>query len=153
MFCQVMLPPLRLSPRARTHASERETGADRRFACTIESPMISNAAAERLLPTLLPGETWLRLRAKCDEGGHVVDMKGEVTLVADIARVSVTAENVGGMIAGRGNLADEWLVIGGHLDHLGTVRLQDLAVPRRKLGQDPSHRPLASLEEIFPSGR
>ena len=29
------------------------------------------------------------------------------------------AENVGGVLAGRGALKDEWIVIGAHLDHLG----------------------------------
>lgn len=63
---------------------------------------------------------------------------GEVTTVdlADRVRVSMTAtvdrtdtsraipaHNVGGILRGKGALEDEWLVIGGHHDHVGTGML------------------------------
>ncbi|TVQ53090.1 MAG: M28 family peptidase [Phycisphaerales bacterium] len=35
------------------------------------------------------------------------------------ARTNIAAENVGGVLPGRGELADEWIVIGAHYDHVG----------------------------------
>src|SRR5690606_14481177 len=32
---------------------------------------------------------------------------------------SVTSDNVGAMIAGRGKLAGEWIILGAHYDHVG----------------------------------
>ena len=42
-----------------------------------------------------------------------------VTLDNEIARPELKAHNVAGVLPGTGALADEWIVIGGHHDHLG----------------------------------
>ena len=44
----------------------------------------------------------------------------EVTLRTKLKQPGMPARNIGGMIPGRGELADEWLIVGGHYDHLGT---------------------------------
>ena len=41
------------------------------------------------------------------------------TLTTEIEMSSVHARNIGGVLVGKGDLADEWVVIGGHYDHLG----------------------------------
>ncbi|MCH2133407.1 MAG: M28 family peptidase [Phycisphaerales bacterium] len=43
-----------------------------------------------------------------------------VTLQTELSASGIPARNVGGVIPGSGSLADEWLIIGGHYDHLGT---------------------------------
>lgn len=53
-----------------------------------------------------------------NEGGQLVDL-GEMTIKAELEREILNAENVGGIIRGKGKLADEWVVVGAHLDHIG----------------------------------
>jgi hypothetical protein len=52
-------------------------------------------------------------------GGSVADLGAEIALSCDIAKETITAENVGGLLRGRGPLADELIVVGAHMDHLG----------------------------------
>ncbi len=42
-----------------------------------------------------------------------------VTLETALETSAMHAKNIGGILQGRGDLADEWVVIGGHYDHLG----------------------------------
>ncbi|MBC8202530.1 MAG: M28 family peptidase [Planctomycetes bacterium] len=42
-----------------------------------------------------------------------------VTLETTVEKSAMHAKNIGGILQGRGELANEWLVIGGHYDHLG----------------------------------
>jgi hypothetical protein len=81
---------------------------------------VANGAAQQILEAIAPGTSLLELRKACDEAGKVVAFDGEVSIKAEMKMQRITAENVGGMIPGRGALAEEWIVIGGHLDHLGT---------------------------------
>ncbi len=57
--------------------------------------------------------------ASANEGGSVISLGDGTVLEADVDREVVYAENVGGVLWGRGDLADEWLVVGGHIDHIG----------------------------------
>jgi hypothetical protein len=81
-----------------------------------------------LLMTPDAGTTWLEsasgmpiadLIAKAAEGGAVMPLNGAVEIQADMEFEVLNAENVGGVLRGRGALADEWLVIGAHIDHIG----------------------------------
>ncbi|MEO1584153.1 MAG: M28 family peptidase [Planctomycetota bacterium] len=65
------------------------------------------------------GSTIDEVISMANEGGAVKALTGEVTAVAEVERETVFAENVGGVLPGRGDLANEWLVIGGHIDHIG----------------------------------
>jgi hypothetical protein len=59
-------------------------------------------------------------RHMADEaGGPMVDLGVSVSLACDIETEDVVAENVAGFLPGRGELADELIVIGAHMDHLG----------------------------------
>ncbi len=59
------------------------------------------------------------LRRRADQGRAVVELDAEVSIDAQLERKSLMAENVGGVIRGKGTLADEFIIIGAHLDHLG----------------------------------
>ena len=48
-----------------------------------------------------------------------MSLGGGAVLHAEIDREIVYAENVGGVLRGKGDLADEWLVMGAHIDHIG----------------------------------
>jgi hypothetical protein len=65
------------------------------------------------------GQSLDELRRRADEAGTVVELEGLVTIDAALERRPLYAENVGGMIPGRGALADEVIIIGAHADHLG----------------------------------
>lgn len=68
------------------------------------------------------GRDLLTLRSQCD-AGTLKDfaMKPEVrmTIETDVGEATVPTANVGGVIPGRGTLKDEWIVVGGHFDHVG----------------------------------
>lgn len=59
------------------------------------------------------------LIAKANEGGAIMDLNGGAELAAQIDREIVFAENVGGVLWGQGDLKDEWIVMGAHIDHIG----------------------------------
>ena len=68
------------------------------------------------------GRSIADLRALADAGTiTTIDLHDDhpVGLDTSISTGMRSAQNVAGMYPGRGELADEWLVIGGHFDHLG----------------------------------
>jgi peptidase M28-like protein/PDZ domain-containing protein len=65
------------------------------------------------------GMDLLRLRQHFDHGGDPVDSEASVKLKVEMTRIPLIAENVGGMLRGKGALADELIIMGAHLDHLG----------------------------------
>ena len=77
--------------------------------------------AERLIGTAMPGETLMGLRTRADEGTVVANMQDRmrVTIGGGVTENMIATDNVGGVLRGRGDLADEWLIIGGHYDHVG----------------------------------
>ncbi|GAB4383288.1 MAG: hypothetical protein Kow0022_02740 [Phycisphaerales bacterium] len=82
--------------------------------------MMTIDAGERLVAAADPAHrTLLDLRRLADAGPVILDMNATAHVGATIERKATMAENVGAIIPGRGNLADEYIVIGAHLDHLG----------------------------------
>lgn len=82
--------------------------------------MMSGEAGERLIEATDPESRSLgRLRRRADRGGGVVELDAAITLKGKGERKSISAENVGGVFKGTGDLADEWIVVGAHMDHLG----------------------------------
>ncbi|MBX3390124.1 MAG: M28 family peptidase [Phycisphaeraceae bacterium] len=66
------------------------------------------------------GRSLLDLRKLADEKGVIVDLPGStVTIDAAINKVRPTTDNVGAILPGVGDLADHYIVVGGHYDHLG----------------------------------
>ena len=74
--------------------------------------------AGRMLLDAVKGQNAEDLWKVANEGGKLVDI-GQMTVQADMQREVLHAENIGGIIRGRGELADEWVVVGAHLDHIG----------------------------------
>lgn len=82
--------------------------------------MMTINAGERLIAAAdAEHRSLVDLRKLADAGPIVMDMDASADLGASIERQSNMAENVGAIIPGRGDLADEYVVIGAHLDHLG----------------------------------
>ena len=89
---------------------------------TLDVPVmhVSVEAGERLLASMDPQRrSALELRELCDEGRQVFDLEGTVSMAVEMEVEPMTAENVGGLLPGKGTLKDELIVIGAHLDHLG----------------------------------
>lgn len=91
--------------------------------CDVPAVHLSASAASVLLAAADPqGRTLSELRAAADEGpieSADLDEAVTVTLETEVEIPGLQARNIGGVLRGRGGLADEWLVIGGHYDHLG----------------------------------
>jgi hypothetical protein len=92
----------------------------RRGGGALEIPvvMMTQGAADRLLQG--GAQTLDALTRQADEAGGVKVVAGaRGRIVAGVERRAVDAENVAAVLPGRGGLADEFVVIGAHLDHLG----------------------------------
>ncbi len=81
--------------------------------------MTPEAAAKLIKAGDPEGRTLMDLRKIADAGPAIIELDGLVTIDAAIERKSLMAENVGGLLPGKGDLADEIIVIGAHADHLG----------------------------------
>lgn len=104
-----------------------QDGPDGRFGETLDIPVIqvTPEIAERMLVSAgaAAGEDLKAWRLKADEGGH-----GAIAVGGDEAVFSISTEidggakvtsNIGGVLRGRGSLSDEWVIVGGHYDHVG----------------------------------
>ena len=82
--------------------------------------MLSQEGGEKLLQRVDPEKrSLMELRELADKDASPIEFRGTGTIEAVYERTPLIAENVGAMIRGKGDLADEYIVIGGHLDHLG----------------------------------
>lgn len=62
----------------------------------------------------------LGLRRIADDGSHApIDLGGEVTLGVTIEENRPWTTNVGGTLRGAGSLADDFIIVGAHYDHVG----------------------------------
>ncbi len=81
---------------------------------------MSAAAGQRLIAGLdAQGRSLATFQQLADTQPTIVELDGTVQLYADIERTSLKPENVAGLLPGKGDLADEYVVIGGHFDHTG----------------------------------
>jgi hypothetical protein len=81
--------------------------------------MATSDAAARLLEAAGVRISLMDLRREADAGGVVRDLGCEIEVNAQIADEQLSAENVIGLLPGKGSLASEYVVLGAHLDHLG----------------------------------
>ncbi len=83
--------------------------------------MISTEAASALVERAdTQGRSLMDLRKLADEQGTIIDLpKVRVTLKAELSREPIKADNVAGILPGKGPLANEYIVVGGHHDHVG----------------------------------
>lgn len=81
--------------------------------------MMSADAGDRMLKAMGSDRTMMGLREHADSDASPLELNFDVELDGQAERKDLLAENVGGVIKGVGDLADEWIVVGAHLDHLG----------------------------------
>ncbi|MEQ8316930.1 MAG: M28 family peptidase [Phycisphaerales bacterium] len=81
--------------------------------------MLSHTAGDRMMQAMGSDMTMLELRRHADEDASAKELGFEMQLDGMAERKALMAENVGGVLQGVGDLADEWIVVGAHLDHLG----------------------------------
>ncbi len=87
-------------------------------AASVPIVQLSERRADALLRRA--GTTLATQRAIADKGGQLVPITGvKVSLAVTLERAPIMTDNVAGVLRGRGNLADEYLIIGAHYDHLG----------------------------------
>ena len=68
------------------------------------------------------GRSLMELRRLADEGKiKTIALKPDVKASINVAisEKGLAAQNVGGIIAGKGALASEWVILGAHYDHVG----------------------------------
>ncbi len=112
-------------PECRDGAKGLEQTESSVFGPGYDMPVIqlSQERADSLLRKADPeGRGLMDLRKLADAGRiKCVDMKADQTLDVRVAvaEKGIPAQNVGGVLRGRGKLADEWLIIGAHYDHVG----------------------------------
>lgn len=102
-----------------------ETVQSSRWSRRLEIPVlqISTQAAERLLKAGDPeGKSLLDWRMLADEGKVkcvTLGSKATVRLTTRLDSGGTDAQNVGAVLRGKGSLADQWIVVGAHYDHVG----------------------------------
>lgn len=97
--------------------------------------MLSTEAADKLVrATDAAGRSLMDLRTLADAAGGVIPLsRSPVTLAAKMERTPRVTWNIGAILPGRGALADEYVVIGGHHDHLGFNELGGSRTGENKL--------------------
>lgn len=85
----------------------------------LEVPLIyaSMEAVEEMLAG--SGMTLEQLRKQADQAGGVTELPINMTVAVELERQPVLTDNVGAILPGHGDLADEFIVIGAHYDHVG----------------------------------
>ena len=116
----VVNPPGAKDERIGKLASWRDTtggGASGR----VPVVMLSEDAADRLLRAADPeGRSLLDFRRLADEKGEIIDLpNAKVTLDIKTRFAPNKTANMGGILRGKGDLADEYVIIGSHFDHVG----------------------------------
>jgi hypothetical protein len=97
------------------------------FGCSaltrIPTAAITREAANHLLASADPQGrdlmAWRRLADDSKIATADLDDSVYVTLHADIERAELGTANVAGVLPGKGSLRDQWIVVGGHHDHVG----------------------------------
>jgi hypothetical protein len=105
-------------PNCRDGRRGLETIRSSRFGSTnIPVVQFSEAAASKLVGG---SHKLAAIQRKADTGSvTTTPLNKIVTLETTVEVTSMHAQNIGGVLQGRGDLENEWVVIGGHYDHLG----------------------------------
>lgn len=114
-------PPGVKDPRSRA----LETAKSTRFGKPIGVPavMLSMDQAKRVLKAADgEGRDLMAFRKIADEGGHgAIALREDAVFIIDVEvdRARMNSNNAGAILRGKGALADQFIVIGAHYDHLG----------------------------------
>jgi hypothetical protein len=111
-------PPEADDPRAQELGTARGTA----FSAGLEDTpavLMSQDAADRMLRAAT-GRSLIDWRKKADDvGGVTVVPQAVVSIEGGVERPRLTTDNVAGVLRGKGALAEEYIVVGGHYDHVG----------------------------------
>jgi len=105
-------------------ATRLESASRTRFGRPVKVPvvMMSVDAAESLLKSAdAQGRSLLDFRKLADEKETAgpIALNAKVTIEAGVENQQIPTANVGALLRGKGALADEYVVLGAHYDHLG----------------------------------
>ncbi|KAA3605482.1 MAG: PDZ domain-containing protein [Planctomycetota bacterium] len=108
----IVNPPAASDPR---NSKLMGAGSGGSQSCEVPVLHLRTEAAARLFPN----HDLMALRQHADQGKAPVNLGVRLQVKVDMDRKPLIAENVGGLLPGRGDMAQKLLVIGAHLDHLG----------------------------------
>jgi hypothetical protein len=105
-------------PNCRDGRRGLETIRSSRFGST-NIPIVQ--CTEQIANIALPSEQSIAQLKQLADAGEItttpINQKAIINI--EVETSSLLAKNIGGILQGRGELADEWLVIGSHYDHVG----------------------------------
>ena len=129
-----------VNPPGALFGSDRlEDGPSSRYGDSLSIPVVqvTPRVAEMMLASAGAEQTKLsEWRKIADEGGHgaiVAGMNGSTRISTGVDGGARSTENIGGVLRGKGELADEWVVIGGHYDHVGFGDIGAMPINRGRL--------------------
>ena len=112
-------------PGARDGKTALEDVSTSRWGRPLDIPVVQVSAevAEAILTAGAPDQgTLMDWRTKADEGKVKTVALGDgskVSIETKLSSGGTPTQNVGGVLRGKGSLADEWVVVGAHFDHVG----------------------------------
>ena len=112
-------------PGSRDGKTALEDVSTSRWGRPLDIPVVQVSAevAEAILKAGAPDQgTLMDWRTKADEGKVKTVALGDgskVSLETKLSSGGTPTQNVGGVLRGKGSLADEWVVVGAHFDHVG----------------------------------
>ena len=112
-------------PECKSGAKGLEDTESSVFGSSYDFPIvqITQEQADALLKSAdESGRSLMELRRLADEGKiKTIALKPDVKASINVAisEKGLAAQNVGGIIAGKGALASEWVILGAHYDHVG----------------------------------
>ena len=112
-------------PGARDGKVALEDVSTSRWGRPLDIPMVqvTNEVAEQILKAGAPDKgSLLDWRKRADTGEVKTVALGDgskVSIQTKLSSGGTPTQNVGGVLRGKGSLADEWVVVGAHFDHVG----------------------------------
>ncbi len=93
--------------------------------------MVTERTAQRIIDASEETRSLGQLRDIADKGETLIDLPASaVSLSVEVDRSPLTTDNLGAVLRGRGDLADEYVVISAHYDHIGLGRWASFAPQR-----------------------
>ena len=112
-------------PGARDGKVTLETSETSRFGARLDVPVIqiSSEVAEQIVKAAdTEGRSLMDLRKLTDNGSlKPINFRDTVTLSIDtnLSDGNIQTDNIGGVLRGKGALANQWVIVGAHYDHVG----------------------------------
>ncbi len=105
-------------PNCRDGRRGLETNRSARFGST-DMPIV-HVTEETANLALGANYTIAELQQRADQGEiTTLQLKQNASMITEVETSNLQAQNIAGVLKGRGVLADEWVVIGSHYDHVG----------------------------------